>query len=563
MTALQRRRHRARRRFRTAPSSTATTIDGQLAAPASSVVASTGIELIEQHRSPQSRRQRHRCSSDAQRQPGPPATTSRFNPGGIGLSALERQPHRGQQHRLGQRRRHRARRCSFDNVVVGNPVERQLRRGHRGRATSPTPADGNLIEGNTASNNGGDGIFVAGRPHVTGNTANFNDGWGIFAEPGTIDGGGNEAVGNAEPAQCFGVVCDDRRAPGAPDTTIVDKPTEPEQQPERAVHVHRHRRHDAAGRPRLPVPPRQHRRAGLGRLREPVGATSGSRPASTRFEVRAVDAAGQRRPDPGDLHLDVRRRCRRAWPRTRSSSIGAAAGVAAARGRLHVLLRRARRRRSSARSTARPFTVRRRAGDDRGALLRTSTSSRRPRSASTPSGCAPPTPRATPTRRRPTYTWTITGLVTTITDGPAFIAAGGAGRAGRRRRDHGHDGDVRLRGQRGRRHLPLLARPRPVRSLHVAGTYTGLAVGEHLFRVIAIDPEGEPTQIEATEYEWAILAGAGHRRRRTPRSPAAPADGTSDAVVHLHRHRQPDLADGADVRVPRSTARSRPTSPSA
>ena len=67
---------------------------------------------------------------------------------------------------------------------------------------------------------------------LTGNTANFNDGWGIFAEPGTIDGGGNKAVGNAEPAQCSGVVCTIGVAPGAPDTVDRRQADQPvEQQP--------------------------------------------------------------------------------------------------------------------------------------------------------------------------------------------------------------------------------------------------------------------------------------------------------------------------------------------
>ena len=37
-------------------------------------------------------------------------------------------------------------------------------------------------------------------------------------------------------------------------------------------------------------------------------------------------------------------------------------------------------------------------------------------------------------------------------------------------------------------------------------SYTGLAVGDHVFRVYAIDSEGAE-QLEATEYGWTILAG--------------------------------------------------------
>lgn len=41
---------------------------------------------------------------------------------------------------------------------------------------------------------------------VARNTANHNASWGINA-PGAIDGGGNRATGNGEPAQCLGVRC--------------------------------------------------------------------------------------------------------------------------------------------------------------------------------------------------------------------------------------------------------------------------------------------------------------------------------------------------------------------
>jgi hypothetical protein len=42
---------------------------------------------------------------------------------------------------------------------------------------------------------------------VTSNHANRNAEWGISAIEGTIDGGGNTAHHNGQPAQCSGVVC--------------------------------------------------------------------------------------------------------------------------------------------------------------------------------------------------------------------------------------------------------------------------------------------------------------------------------------------------------------------
>jgi hypothetical protein len=42
---------------------------------------------------------------------------------------------------------------------------------------------------------------------LTKNTANDNGDLGIEAVPGVIDGGGNRARGNGNPAQCLNVSC--------------------------------------------------------------------------------------------------------------------------------------------------------------------------------------------------------------------------------------------------------------------------------------------------------------------------------------------------------------------
>ncbi len=117
--------------------------------------------------------------------------------------------------------------ASLRNVIVFNAVS-----GNSGQGISinlsTDAANGNVIDNNIASSNSGEGIIVNGEGHtIVGNTTNFNDGWGILASPGNIDGGGNEATGNAEPAQCSGVVCTIGVAPGAPDTEIIDKPANP------------------------------------------------------------------------------------------------------------------------------------------------------------------------------------------------------------------------------------------------------------------------------------------------------------------------------------------------
>ncbi|MBK9053058.1 MAG: right-handed parallel beta-helix repeat-containing protein [Chloroflexi bacterium] len=87
---------------------------------------------------------------------------------------------------------------------------------------------GNLIEGNVVSSNGGDGISVNGGGHtITDNTADLNGGWGIYAAVTGMDGGNNRALGNSEPEQCFNVVCEIGTWSGQPDTIIVLTPPNP------------------------------------------------------------------------------------------------------------------------------------------------------------------------------------------------------------------------------------------------------------------------------------------------------------------------------------------------
>jgi parallel beta-helix repeat protein len=69
-------------------------------------------------------------------------------------------------------------------------------------------ATATLLERNTADGNGDDGIDVdAAGTTVTANTANHNQDLGIEAVFGVIDGGGNKASGNGNPAQCTNVTC--------------------------------------------------------------------------------------------------------------------------------------------------------------------------------------------------------------------------------------------------------------------------------------------------------------------------------------------------------------------
>jgi parallel beta-helix repeat protein len=96
---------------------------------------------------------------------------------------------------------------SLDNDVLSNIANANAARGIY-VADEALGVPGNLLDGNTASGNAGDGIHVAKGGHtISGNTANDNGGWGIFAAPGTTDGGGNTVSGNVQPERCFGVTC--------------------------------------------------------------------------------------------------------------------------------------------------------------------------------------------------------------------------------------------------------------------------------------------------------------------------------------------------------------------
>lgn len=69
-------------------------------------------------------------------------------------------------------------------------------------------AVGTLVEQNRAFDSGGDGIRIdAPGTVVTGNIADSNSALGIQAGGGTVEGSGNRARGNGDPAQCTGVVC--------------------------------------------------------------------------------------------------------------------------------------------------------------------------------------------------------------------------------------------------------------------------------------------------------------------------------------------------------------------
>jgi Right handed beta helix region len=93
--------------------------------------------------------------------------------------------------------------------TVGNTISRNLVRGATvdGLLVESTAAD-TLLERNIAIGAGDDGIDVDNAATtVTRNLAFRNGDLGIEAVAGVIDGGGNHAAANGNPAQCTNVVC--------------------------------------------------------------------------------------------------------------------------------------------------------------------------------------------------------------------------------------------------------------------------------------------------------------------------------------------------------------------
>jgi nitrous oxidase accessory protein NosD len=94
--------------------------------------------------------------------------------------------------------------ASRDTVVSRNHVTSKLADG----ILVDNGATGTLLVRNLAMRNGDDGIDVeVAATTLTRNIANHNHDLGIEAVPGVIDGGGNHAAGNGNPAQCINIDC--------------------------------------------------------------------------------------------------------------------------------------------------------------------------------------------------------------------------------------------------------------------------------------------------------------------------------------------------------------------
>jgi parallel beta-helix repeat protein len=99
------------------------------------------------------------------------------------------------------------------NTITHNTANANGAQGIHAGSEAPEQGEqgsplGTVIECNTTNGNQGDGIMLATAGHtIRMNVASFNDGWGMHAAVGNVDAGGNDASGNAEALQCFGVFC--------------------------------------------------------------------------------------------------------------------------------------------------------------------------------------------------------------------------------------------------------------------------------------------------------------------------------------------------------------------
>ena len=415
--------------------------------------------------------------------------------------------------------------ASFDNVVRLN-----LATGNAGDGiSSPTAVSagsGNLFEANTASSNGGDGIFVAAGHTVTANTVNFNDGWGILAEPGSIDGGGNQAVGNSEPLQCSGVVCVIGVNPGAPDTTILDRPADPSESAFATFTFVG--TDDTTALIDLDFECRLDTTDELAWVACENPQQFGPLAAGSHtFEVRSVDLQGNVDPTPATF----------TWahdplPTGVAPDTLIDVGPPLASPLLEVFFQ------FSATEPDVTFECSLDGGPfepcaDTPEMIAASFFVAVYQFEETDVGTHTFAVRATDlegnTDLTPaTYTWTILGLLTTVTAGPAFEPGEGTDPATGGETDSTtatFDFGANIADATFVCSLDL----GPFEPCEPGVTYTDLAVGEHSFQVLATDPEGEFSQPEATVYEWTIILGADVTAPQTTIT-IAPADGTSETV---------------------------------
>ncbi|MCX6463889.1 MAG: DNRLRE domain-containing protein [Pseudonocardiales bacterium] len=328
---------------------------------------------------------------------------------------------------------------------------------------------------------------------IRGNTVSGNDGWGIFAVPGNVDGGGNAASGNSEPGQCSGVVCAIAPPPGAPNTELVERPANPTNS--RSALFTFTGTDDTTELGNLGFQCRLDSvdEADWVDCENPAEYTVA--PGDHVFEVRAVDENEFVDPTPA----------RWEWTYTAlPPGVAPVAAVGDIRPAPETPLLEA-----AFTFTANEPDVTFECSLD-GAPFSPCVFAVEYEFEEFQVGPHTFAVRATDVEGNvgpvATYTWTILGLVTTITDGPAFEpgapgepASGGdttATTATFTFAANAADATYRCSLDLG----PFTACTSP-------RTYSGLAIGEHLLRIVATDPATGREELEPAEYEWTVISG--------------------------------------------------------
>jgi large repetitive protein len=184
---------------------------------------------------------------------------------------------------------------SYDNLIERNTANDNGASGIY-IADEALTEPGNRITRNTASGNRADGIVVAKGGHtITANDARNNGGWGINATGENIDGLGNVATGNGQVQQCIGVVCNEESPP--PDTDILDRPNDPTNATSASFAFAGSDDSSPPAELRFECRLDSHAEEAFGACTSPHRHTSLSAGSHT-FEVRAVDGAGNVDPTP-------------------------------------------------------------------------------------------------------------------------------------------------------------------------------------------------------------------------------------------------------------------------
>jgi parallel beta-helix repeat protein len=173
------------------------------------------------------------------------------------------------------------------NIAVGNAAQGIY------VSDETSAAQGNLLDRNVASGNGSDGIMTAKGGHTLSfNVANDNRGWGMHAAPGTIDGRGNVALRNGTSGQCSGVVCNADVTP--PETSLGGAPVDPTSSAAAAFSFSARDDRTSAAALRFQCSLDGAAFAACTSPRLYSGLPEGEH----RFEVRALDQAGNVDPSP-------------------------------------------------------------------------------------------------------------------------------------------------------------------------------------------------------------------------------------------------------------------------